>query len=253
MTVLARTGSGAAAAIALLLAAPSPAAARHDLSAASAAADQSAPLLAVVALTAWLLLGWLALTAALCLLAQLPGAAGHAAAGVVRGVAPGALRRLVAVGLGVTVAVGPVAPALAAPSAAAPAVVSVSLDWPGTGTAELDWPAAPAPPAPPAAPGPDAAPSVPEPAAASQPAGVLGAPVVREAPAGAVVVRPGDTLWGLAESALRGDSARPPTVPQVAAAWPAWWAANRDVIGEDPDLLLPGTVLRPPPGVAPPA
>jgi hypothetical protein len=27
----------------------------------------------------------------------------------------------------------------------------------------------------------------------------------------------------------------------------AWWVANAGVIGPDPDLLLPGQVLRPPP------
>jgi hypothetical protein len=26
----------------------------------------------------------------------------------------------------------------------------------------------------------------------------------------------------------------------------AWWSANADVIGPDPDLLLPGQVLQPP-------
>jgi nucleoid-associated protein YgaU len=33
----------------------------------------------------------------------------------------------------------------------------------------------------------------------------------------------------------------------VAAAVDAWWHANAAVIGPDPDLLLPGQVLRPPP------
>ena len=31
----------------------------------------------------------------------------------------------------------------------------------------------------------------------------------------------------------------------------AWFAANRDVIGDDPDLPLPGQVLRAPEGVGP--
>ena len=30
---------------------------------------------------------------------------------------------------------------------------------------------------------------------------------------------------------------------EVARAWPRWYAANRDVIGPDPDLLHPGMVL----------
>jgi hypothetical protein len=32
----------------------------------------------------------------------------------------------------------------------------------------------------------------------------------------------------------------------VARTWPRWYAANRDAIGPDPDLLRPGTVLHPP-------
>ncbi|MGH3357884.1 MAG: hypothetical protein ACRDO7_03715 [Nocardioidaceae bacterium] len=57
-----------------------------------------------------------------------------------------------------------------------------------------------------------------------------------------VRVRPGDTLWDIASSRLppgADDAAR-------AAACRRWYAANRAVIGADPDLLLPGTPLRPP-------
>ncbi|MCW2616466.1 MAG: hypothetical protein JWN08_3460, partial [Frankiales bacterium] len=39
-----------------------------------------------------------------------------------------------------------------------------------------------------------------------------------------------------------------PTPAAVAAAWPAWWAANREVVGDDPHLLLPGTALVHPAG-----
>lgn len=62
------------------------------------------------------------------------------------------------------------------------------------------------------------------------------------APRGVVVVAPGDSLWRLAERALPGD----PSDRQVAASWPAWWSANRDLIGPDPHLLRPGTPLVPP-------
>jgi nucleoid-associated protein YgaU len=30
---------------------------------------------------------------------------------------------------------------------------------------------------------------------------------------------------------------------EIAAAWPQWHAANRTVIGNDPDLVLPGQIL----------
>jgi nucleoid-associated protein YgaU len=55
-----------------------------------------------------------------------------------------------------------------------------------------------------------------------------------------VVVKPGDTLWSIAATEL-GPNA---TAEDVATRWPAWYAANRQLIGPDPDLILPGQVLR---------
>lgn len=57
-----------------------------------------------------------------------------------------------------------------------------------------------------------------------------------------VTVRRGDTLWSIVADRLGGSA----TIEQVAQAWPAWYAANRDVIGPDPDLILPGQQLHPP-------
>ena len=37
-----------------------------------------------------------------------------------------------------------------------------------------------------------------------------------------------------------------PFFAEIARAVHAWWTANADVIGPDPDQLLPGQVLRPP-------
>ena len=61
----------------------------------------------------------------------------------------------------------------------------------------------------------------------------------REAPTEHVVVRAGDTLWSLAARHL-GQQA---TVQDIAEEWPRWYAANRDIIGPDPDLILPGQEL----------
>jgi len=61
----------------------------------------------------------------------------------------------------------------------------------------------------------------------------------------AVVVRPGDSLWAVARRDLQAAGAGA-TARDVAAAWPLWWAANRQLVGEDPDLLRPGTHLTPP-------
>lgn len=64
----------------------------------------------------------------------------------------------------------------------------------------------------------------------------------------AVTVTSGDTLWSIAARALGGDETPGGNVPRprVAAAWPRWYAANRDVIGPDPDRLVPGQRLRVP-------
>lgn len=57
-----------------------------------------------------------------------------------------------------------------------------------------------------------------------------------------VEVRSGDSLWVLAAREL-GSGA---TDVEIARYWPRWYAANRDVIGGDPNHLLPGTVLTVP-------
>lgn len=54
-----------------------------------------------------------------------------------------------------------------------------------------------------------------------------------------VTVRAGDTLWGIASESLPADA----DAQEVARAWPRWYAANRDLIGPDPDLIRPGQRL----------
>ena len=56
----------------------------------------------------------------------------------------------------------------------------------------------------------------------------------------AVVVRPGDTLWALAEHDLPSSA----TDRQVSVHWHAVYRRNRGVIGPDPDLIEPGQVLK---------
>jgi nucleoid-associated protein YgaU len=46
-------------------------------------------------------------------------------------------------------------------------------------------------------------------------------------------------LWRIAQTALGPGS----TPAEVARAWPLWWAANRAVVGTDPDLIRPGQLL----------
>jgi nucleoid-associated protein YgaU len=57
-----------------------------------------------------------------------------------------------------------------------------------------------------------------------------------------VGVRPGDSLWAIAARHLGPDA----TDAQIAAEWPRWYAANRAVIGDDPDIIEVGQQLLPP-------
>jgi resuscitation-promoting factor RpfA len=72
-----------------------------------------------------------------------------------------------------------------------------------------------------------------------------------------VRVRRGDSLWAIAAQHLiaqdpavqdpaaqhPADHASPPSQAEIAAAWPRWFDLNRTRIGDDPDLIHPGTRL----------
>ena len=77
------------------------------------------------------------------------------------------------------------------------------------------------------------------------------APASRHRPApgpeGVLVVRPGDTLWSLAAGRLPLGA----THGEVEAAWRRLYAANRAVVGADPNLIRPGQRLRVPQAGAP--
>jgi hypothetical protein len=207
----------------LAMTAPTPAAAWQGLRQVGAGADPIRPLVDLCALTGWTVAGWLLVAAALTTAGRLPGSPGRLAAAVSRRVTPRVLRRVVEAALGATVAVGALGPASPAAAAAAPpaaaASVAVTRAWPAgpTVSADLDWP------------------STPVPSAASIPAPAAG-------PGAAVVVRRGDTLWGVAAEHLPAQAAP----GQIAQAWPTWWAANRVAIGADPGLIHPGLRLTPP-------
>lgn len=128
---------------------------------------------------------------------------------------PRVVRRLVEAVIGVSVAAAGLQPGTSVaradaghpkPAATDRARLPLSLDWPG-----LDRPTASRP---------------------------------RPGPTGrrAVVVAPGDSLWAIAARAL-GPGAG---AARVAVEWPRWWAANRAIVGADPDLVRPGERLLPP-------
>ncbi|QWW20311.1 hypothetical protein I6B53_04265 [Schaalia sp. 19OD2882] len=54
------------------------------------------------------------------------------------------------------------------------------------------------------------------------------------------VVAGGECLWSISADLLDPDASE----ADIARAWPTLYAHNRDVIGADPDLILPGQVLH---------
>ena len=211
----------AGAAIALLLLAADPAAAVRTVVRASEVTAQGRPesvVLAVTGLLAWATWAWGALGLVLTAASGLPGLPGVVTRTVSRALLPERMRAAAALALGMSLV-------MAGPAAAAPPSPPGPPDWPTAATGSPgppDWPADPAD---------DAA-----------------------APAETVehLVRPGDCLWRIAEDRL-DDSGTTPTDAEVARAVAAWWAANADVIGPDPDLVHPGQVLQAPPAGPAPA
>jgi len=178
-------------------------------------------------LLAWAVWLWGALGLVLTAASAVPGAVGGAARALLQVALPAGARRsaalLLGIGLGVSAPLaGSMLPALG-PSASAAATVQDVPDWPGAARS-----AAPAP--------------VPDWPRATPTAGV---PSHAQAPGDRVVVR-GDCLWHIASESLLGQVGRVPDDAEVAAAVHAWWQANAEVIGPDPDRLLPGQVLRAP-------
>jgi hypothetical protein len=228
------------------------------------AVDTAGPetlLLCVVAGLAWLTWLWGLLGLALTAASGLPGLAGGVARALSRRLLPEGARRAAALALGVGLATG--APLLAActpaaatadapPAATATADDAVS-DWPRSGAAPVpDWPRAPAtaqpssPPAPTAPPSPTAAPAPAPVPAPAHPSPAQADPDWSLPDPGDRVVLRGECLWDIAASDLHDRTGREPTDRETATAVRAWWQRNADVIGPDPDLLLPGQVLRPP-------
>ncbi|MCZ2823819.1 MULTISPECIES: hypothetical protein [unclassified Modestobacter] len=192
-------------------------------------------LVAVTAL-AWLCWAWGALGLLLTAATAAPGLAGRTAGVLLRGVLPAGARRVAAIAIGVGLST---AAPIALPSGPGPLAVASAETSPAT----AGWPSGPAAPV--------VQPDWPDaPAAAERTAPAEDAARAPDWPGpetGDHVVLRGDCLWDIARDWLTDRHAEQPvTDAEVAAAVQAWWAANATVIGPDPDLLLPGQVLRPP-------
>ncbi len=130
-------------------------------------------------------------------------------------------------------------------SSAAPAAVAAAPVPAATPTAAPSAPRAkPAPPrAAPAAPDPGWRPTEPARSLHAEESRVMvQSPRPRPAADDAVTVRRGDTLWHIAARHL-GPGA---SDAEISLEWPRWYAANRGLIGPDPDRLLPGQQLLAP-------
>lgn len=168
--------------------------------------DPTAYLCRAVLLAAYACVAWLAGSVVLGVAATAPGLLGRLSSAAAAAVTPAVLRRAVATAVGVALVGAPAGAAVAHPSGPVPHISVPVLDRVPT------------------LPAPVATPSPPRPART------------------AVVVRAGDSLWRIAARRL-GPAATP---GRVARDWPRWYAANRTVIGPDPDLLRIGERLEPP-------
>jgi LysM domain len=210
-----------------------------------AAVGTDAAVADVAAAALWCAALWLAVALLACAGTVLPGLPGRLAGALVRVVVPRTLYRLAAGAAGVGVFLAPLAAEAARTPAprgtARPTVPPVSA--PGWSTSDP----LPAPAWPSTTPGPGA------PATGQRPAPPAPSPEYRARPPAdedtgprharaAVVVRPGDCLWRIAARQLPP----PAAAARIARSWPRWYAANRAVIGADPDHIVPGQVLRAP-------
>jgi nucleoid-associated protein YgaU len=188
----------------------------------------------VAACVAWAVLCWLSAGLLLSLAARACRQDGRVDR-LARAITPLAVRRLAALLLGVGLVGAPVVAAL--PAQADRTVATATQQQADPAEPHVDLPAleqwTPDRPAPP----------VMSPRHPAEPLALLvSRPHRGRAVSDHVVVRRGDTLWDIAARAL-GPGA---SDADIAASWPRWHAANRSTIGPDPDLILPGQLLRPP-------
>ncbi len=237
-------------------------------------------LVLVVAVLAWACFGWLAVGTFLMALSALPGAVGAACGSLAEQLTPEVYRRAARVALGLSVAAGPVLGAIPANAAtidqptqaAAAAQLLPGLDRPGTVDSQLpgglqlpnlDRPGGysasgdqssaggtfglPTPDRPTS----DRSTSpwsssdrtgLPNPERPQTHDPVTRPPLRHVDASDQITVKRGDNLWNIAKDHLPTGASN----AEINREWHRWYDANRQVIGDNPDLILPGQVLRPP-------
>lgn len=227
----------------------------------------------IAALTAgaglvWTLLGWAFVVAATAAISRLPGRAGVAGRALLCRLTPAVARRVLfaAVGVSLLSGLGSSLATSLSTSAGPPSAITAASEVvvpQGTQISAPAWAVGGVPPTPGSpmalrapgsalsAPDPSAPPADPAAPAGSSPVDLdwpkAGAPDAAAAPARStsaaeVVVLRGDTLWSIAARRLPADA----SPDQIDGAWRAWYQANKQVIGQDPDLILPGQRLQAP-------
>lgn len=217
----------------------------RDALASIAAAGPAGPadgIVLVAALGGVLLTLWLGLGMTLCALSALPGAVGHLCRRLAGRIAPAAVRKVVAFILGTTLTAALVPGSAVAGTrheAPRPAVVATGRHDAKAFRGVIDA-------------APDAsfrvvsnpAHDLNDQEAAPPPTWSAASPGSPKAAADGsfVVVHRGDTLWSIAARQLDPMA----TASDIDAECHRWFAANREVIGKDPNLVLPGQRLSPP-------
>ncbi len=244
-------------------------------------------LIFVVALLAWACFAWLALGTLLMALSAIPGALGSACGALAERMTPAVYRRVARVALGISVAAGPVLGALPAHAAtvnqptqaAAAAQLLPGLDRPGSldraGTVDTQLPSGiqlpnldragtvdnqlpsgiqlpnldrpggsdirdelPMPDRPTSSQA-----GLPNPERPQTTDPVLRPPTRHVQAEEQYVVKRGDNLWDIARQHLPDGASN----AEINREWHRWYYANRQVVGDNPDMVLPGQVLTPPP------
>ncbi len=217
-------------------------------------ADHAASTVAAAAL--WLCAALLALGFLLTALTVAPGRLGTLARRLAARVVPSVVLRIAGTTLGISIGLGVLSPALAsAASTASTASTAGAVTIPPSPTSSSSvagtapsWPSWPSS-ADPSSPTSTSAPSWPVtpviPVQPTVPAPVTTAP--GSTPDATHLVRPGESLWTIAATALAAaNPAHPVSDQQIATQVSAWYSANREVIGPDPALLHPGQQLLAP-------
>ncbi|MET3808926.1 LysM peptidoglycan-binding domain-containing protein [Arthrobacter sp. UYEF3] len=204
---------------------------------------------------------WWALSFLIAIVAALLERSGSRRAAAAAGkFSPAFMRRLALAAVGLQLATAPLAHAVPGPAGpGTPPPPAVAAAWVPTGGA-LGGSLSSTVPAPVTVPAPEPAYPMPDPTPGSpslgpdphwtpapppvDPRTLAARPLRTQEPPGTaeVTVRAGDSLWSICAAEL-GPLA---SDVDIAVAWPRLYQANRDVIGGDPGLLLPGQVLRVP-------